>query len=364
MLLSNNNKIQLEQLCEMIKGCDGRFIIVSPYLAKDLDKFLKAFDFSSVNEVDLITTFKPNDIEQVTKPFQIRRYFQYFSSQHPNIQARVSIDNSLHGKLFFGLGSAKRLILTSANFTNNGLRNNNEWGVLISDESMIEQALDEVFEEIDYPDVTRYQIDRACQFSEVYLTNHPEWTVEHDIPSNILEEVYSDSSSANTDVKYFLKPIGDSKLPITLEDTTDFAALHQDLHFSTKKPKGVRKGDVLITVAVGAGSLLGYFNVTSGLRFASPAQQKEHSWMQRWPWYVEGRNQNREFSAEWNRYNLRSQDLLSEFRERNPKESITHTGGSTLGTLNFGSDKVRLSEPFAEFLISKMDTCVDKRKTV
>ncbi len=355
MLLSNTNNLQAEHLKRIIQNCGDRVIIVSPYLADDMKSFLNHFDFSSTKKIELITTFKPRDIEQIKKPFQLRDFYSFFDEKHPNITCKVHIDNNLHGKLYFSLGINKELMLTSGNFTTNGIFNNHEWGVLIKDASLIEDALNQVFDLIEYPDVTRFQVERACQFADVYLGNNPHWIEKDSISYDILSSVYSDSDSNNYETKYYLKPIGHKDSPITLDDRRDFSDLHQNLHFSKKKPKGIKKGDVIITTAIGAGSLLSYFKVTSGLQSVTDSQVKINPWMERWPWYLEGKNNSVNFGRKWWEYNLRRQDMLSEFHDKYPGMSVTYAGGLTLGTINMGSDKVQLSEVFAKFLISKIE---------
>ncbi|WP_111806826.1 phospholipase D family protein [Aeromonas allosaccharophila] len=354
MLLSNINNLQIDNLKTTIKNCDDRLIIVSPYLADDMKSFLSNFDFSSIQKIELITTFKPRDIEQIRKPFQLRDFYNFFDEKHPSISTKVHIDNNLHGKLYFSLGRRKELILTSGNFTPNGFFHNHEWGVLITDTEVIYDALNQVYELIEFQDVTRFQVERACQFADVYLGKNPHWLINEKIDYDILSSVYSDSDSNNNDPKYYLKPIGHKEAPITLEERRDFSDLHQNLHFSKKKPKGIKKGDVIITTAVGAGSLLSYFKVTSGLRSVTESQIKNNPWMERWPWYLEGKNNSVNFGGKWWEHNLRRQDMLSEFNTKYPGQPVTSAGGLTLGTINMGSDKVQLSELFAKFLISKI----------
>ncbi|WP_368232762.1 phospholipase D family protein [Aeromonas sp. s3] len=169
MLLSNENNLQVEHLKDIIKSCDERVVIISPYLAEDMKSFLNNFDFSSVKKVELITTFKPKDLEQITKPFQLKDFYHFFHARYPKINVKVHVDNNLHGKLYFSLGKTRKLILTSGNFTSNGLFHNHEWGILITDNDLIEEALNQAFDLIDFPDVTNFQIERACLFADVYL---------------------------------------------------------------------------------------------------------------------------------------------------------------------------------------------------
>jgi len=176
-----------------------------------------------------------------------------------------------------------------------------------------------------------------------------------DIISDILESVYSVEDVSNNDPQYFLKPVGVTESPILLEDQRDFSELHQNLHFSKRKPKGVRKGDVLITVAVTAGALLSYFKVTGGLQEVTEDEILRDSWKERWPWYMEGRNLSPKFGAQWWIHNIQRKDVFNEFLELYPGIPVTSAGGFSLGTLNYGGDKVKITKEFGDFLISKIE---------
>ncbi|MBN4053651.1 hypothetical protein JYT97_02080 [Haliea sp. AH-315-K21] len=253
--------------------------------------------------------------------------------------------------------NVKKMIITSGNFTINGLNNNHEWGLLTEDIDIVESAIEELFDGVGYPDITQSQIEKACAQSKHYSEINPDWGKKPEIISNILESVYSDKDAENLNPQYFLKPIGHSENPVTLESQRDFSKLHQNLHFSKKKPKGVKKGDIVITTAVGAGSLLSYFHVTGSLQHVSDAEIRNDSWTERWPWYMEGRNKSPEFGKSWWQYDLKRQDLLKDFRELYPDTCVTYAGGFTLGTINRGNDKVRITKEFGDFLIDKIKEC-------
>jgi HKD family nuclease len=354
MLISNITNTHKSALNKLLKKCEGNLIIVSPFLASQMQTFLDGFDFSGVAKLELITTFKRKDPEQLTKPFQLRDFSDYFKTKYPKIKTVIHVNNDLHGKLYISLGKKKQMILTSGNFTKNGMVENHEWGLLIDDQSIIEEALEEVFDNIDYKEISANQIDRACKFAEANIKENPQWCKKPVIVSDILETIYSDNDQNNIEPQYFLKPIGHKERPVTLEGQQDFSELHQNLHFSKKRPKGVRKGDLVITTAVGAGSLLSCFRVTGDVQHVTEEKVAQEPWLERWPWYLEGRNRSPEFGKEWWIHNLRRQDLLVEFRGLYPDVPVTYAGGFSLGTLNMGNDKVRITKEFGEFLISKI----------
>ncbi len=356
-MVSNSEVNHLKQLQKLFQSNTDRLVIASPYLATDIPNLLSEFSFSRVKVVELITTFKPFDLEQLTKPAALKSFFDFFIENYPDILVRLHIDNLLHGKLYISIqDSGCSLILSSANFTRKGLCKNHEWGVFIkNDDVIINNIVEDLFGSIEYHDVTYIQIKKACQFADRYEIDHPEKIEMPGIPRDFLKTVYSVENSDNTDPKYFLKPVGVSEAPILLKDQRDFSDLHQNLHFSKRKPKGVQKGDILITVAVSAGSLLSYFKVTGGLQEVTEDEILREDWKERWPWYMEGRNQSPEFGGQWWLYNIQRTDVLNEFLQKYPGMAVTYAGGTSLGTLNFGSDKVRITKEFGDFLIEKIE---------
>jgi HKD family nuclease len=354
-MVSNSNSNHLEKLQKLFQdNVTDRLIIASPYLASDIKKLLNNFSFSQIKIVELITTFKAKDPEQLTKPQILKDFFDFFKDNYPNIKFKLHIDNELHGKLYFFMqANTQFLLLSSANFTNRGLCSNHEWGLLLKNNPEIDNILEDLYDSIEYQDVTYSQVNKACQFADQYQKDHPDWIKKPEIFSDILKTVYSVEDVSNTEPKYFLKPIGHKEAPVHLEEKRDFSELHQYIHFS-KQPKGVKKGDIVITTAVGATSILCYFKVTGGLQQVTTEDIIKDKWKGRWPWYMEGRNQSPEFGKQWWYYNIRRDDALEEFKKAFPNTPVTFSGGFSLGTINFGNDKVQITKEFGEFLISKI----------
>lgn len=362
-LISNSEDgDHLSELKKLISGNTDRLVIASPFLASDIASLLQEFSFENIRKFDLITTFKPKDPEQLTKPFVIRDLFEYFSENYPHTKLKIHVDNALHGKIYIAShNDYQEIIISSANFTRNGLINNHEWGLAINNSETIDAITTELFDCIEYQDITYVQIRKACLFADQYNRDHPDWGKKSDIYSDILDSVYSFEDESNTNPQYFLKPVGVSELPILLEDEQEFIDLHENLHFSKKKPKGVRKGDVLITVAVTAGSLLSYYKVTGGLQEVSQEEIAKDQWAKRWPWYMEGRNLSPQFGGEWWVHNIQRRDALNEFLTNYPGVPVTSAGGFTLGALNYGSDKIKITKEFGDFLISKIEGAISDK---
>jgi len=343
-------------LKKLFKPDTHRIVIVSPFLASQIQNLLSEFDYNGIIQIDIITTCKPNDPEQLLKPSILKNIFDFFQEKHPEIILKIHLNNKLHGKLYFAFGTeTKSMILSSANFTKNGLLNNHEWGVEISDINIINDTIEEIFNTIEKAELTYKQIKKACIFAEQYIKMKPEWQKIPNIDCDIMETIYSDENINNSNPQYFLKPIGHKDSPVKLSDKRDFSTLHQNLHFSKKKPKGVCKGDIIITTAIGPGSLLSYFKVTGGIELVTEAEINKEPWKERWPYFIEGRNNSVNFGKKWWEHNLRRQDLLKEFIKLYPGVPVTSAGGYTLNTINRGNDKVRITKEFGEFLIKKIN---------
>ncbi|MBQ4889297.1 phospholipase D family protein [Shewanella sp. MMG014] len=355
-LTSNISSNHVVAIQELLSATPTRVVITSPYLASDMAALLDNFDFSSLKRIEIVTTFKANDPEQLTKPFQLHDIQTYFQTKYPSVKLKIHIDNQLHGKVYMAMGDeALSAVVTSANFTHSGMYSNHEWGLKVRDEHTINELLEQVLGSLDYPELTSTQINKAKMFAEQYLNSHPEWSKKPDVTVDIISTIYSAEVETDKEPLYFLKPIGTSEEPVRLEDRNDYSDLHQPLHFSKWKPKGVRQGDVVITTGVGCGSLISYFRVTGSLFHVTDDEITLEPWKERWPWYMEGRNYSTDFGRVWWQHDIKRNTALNEFRDTHPTIPVTSAGGFSLGTLNMGSDKVQITKEFAEFLIAKID---------
>lgn len=357
-IISNITGSHYEDIQELIARGGERLLITSPFLASNMTDLLARFNFKAIQSIELVTTFKANDPEQLTKPKQLLDFLEYFQSNYPKIKAKIHIDNSLHGKIYVVTNTHEhQAIITSANFTNSGLRHNHEWGILSPHSEDLDNLVDEVYEAIEFKELTLTQLRKAMMFADQYISQKAWETKQPQADIDILPRVYSSESDTDKEPLYFLKPIGTCEEPVLLEERQDFSDLHQNLHFSKKKPRGVTKGDIVITAGVGSGSLLSYFKVTGSLFHVTEEEIKNEAWKERWPWYMEGQNRSCDFGGSWWEHDIKRNMVLGEFRQLYSTTPVTISGNFTLGTLNFGNDKVQITKEFGEFLISKIENC-------
>jgi hypothetical protein len=83
----------------------------------------------------------------------------------------------------------------------------------------------------------------------------------------------------------------------------------------------------------------------------------------RWPWYVTASNQTTHFGRNWALHNIYVKKILERYMTKYPKRIITKVGGSNLGALNFGKDKIKLDPDFAKYIINKV-TMLNSRTRV
>lgn len=190
--------------------------------------------------------------------------------------------------------------------------------------------------------ITKEQIYKIKEEADKFRETHKEmeFTVKFDASRFINIKPYKKSLN----VKYFIKPIGSSDKPYP-----DKTIMPTDIYFSRRYPKAVTENDILICYAVGNGRLLGYYLVTSE-KALKASESKEN----RWPYFIESECLSQLYSNHWWDFELFLTSLEKEFNELYQDKTITSSGGRTLGSLQFGNDKIQITEEFAQFLIDKI----------
>ena len=93
-MVSNTIGSHLEELKCLFQLNATRLLIVSPFLATDFKGLLAEFDFNNIESIELVTTFKPKDPEQLTKPYLLKDYFEYFINNYPEIKVKLHVLDS------------------------------------------------------------------------------------------------------------------------------------------------------------------------------------------------------------------------------------------------------------------------------
>lgn len=338
-ILTNWNKDNhLSYLKKMAKKADT-LIIVSPFVADDISKLIE--EMTTVKNITLYTTLQKYD-DTAQKAIALYKFYEY--CQGKSIDLLIKIDDNLHGKvyLFYDGIKPRGFVLTSGNFTENGLVNNNEYGVCVEDEDKQKEMAD-IIMSINTYDLSYKQLCEIYHEALKFIKKHPVIQQEKFKVHKLINK--KPSATQNGSVKYYLKPVGTSQepfvKPMVIKDV--------DMLGFGKNPKSMQKGDVLLLHSVGPSSIVGYYVVISDEAVFDKIDDND-----RWPWKVQAECHSAQFSSVWWDYELKTQELVDEFLEHNLGEHITSAGGDTLGALQWGRDKVQITKQFAQFIISKM----------
>ncbi len=333
----NHNENHEQKLLRCFREADD-ILIVSPFLSKNFS-FFPFEELTHLKEITLITTFKDSNDDLKGKI----SFFKKLKSFGEKRQVKVSIliDNSLHGKIYICKRSNiyTSAIITSANFTQKGLKKNNEWGISISNSDDIEDIVSTLYKNIIYKPITEQDIhffdehiapnikDRTESSSNIDLSDF--YKVK-EIPVNIL-----------TGANYWLKPVGVIANPIPLDK--QYNSLTEKLHFA-RPPRKVKLGDILIVYAVGHKNVVSIYRVKS-------ESYKVLKTKERWPYYVEGENLTPYYGEQWQKYNITISELL---KDVDGKFNATPSGKNSYGSLMRGADKLQITPEYANYIIRKI----------
>lgn len=354
----DSNAHHLSKLKQLFSESD-EVLIASPFLMTDFGSFFADLrSISTVRKLDLITTLCPKNPEQIRKVRSLVSLLEVPEIKNKHLKCTVSLNNRLHGKVYIFWRNQLPIsaIISSANFTNTGLIHNHEWGIEISEPTVIDKLQKDIRNAIQYPNISRKQIVALYEkVNEFQSTNRTKEELQ--IALSLVNEIPDKARHIpqTSELKYWLKPIGYTEGPV--EDGRYFGNEEQELNFSTQKPTGVQYGDILIAYGVGNGKILSIYRCISLPIHATDEEIEEDDWLKRWPWYVIGENVTPNFGSRWWNHKLYLSSLAEEYLRRDPKASLTWRGNNSLGGIQFGKDKIRLAPEFAQYIIAEV---VDK----
>lgn len=333
----NNHLICLQKMAEK----SDTLIIVSPFVSEDISKLIQ--EMNTIKKIKFYTTLQKYD-DAARKSIALYKFYELCKDN--GIDLLVKIDDDLHGKvyLFYDGIKPKGFILTSGNFTENGLVKNHEYGVLITDADK-QKEMEDILMSINTYDLTYAQICNIYDEALKYIKKYPTIPQEKFKVHKLINK--KPSTTQNGTLKYFLKPVGTSQEPFEKPKIIK----EIDMIGFGKNPSSVQKGDVLLLHGVGASSIVGYYVVISDVAVFTKNDDED-----RWPWKVKVECYSSKFSSEWWNYELKTQELRDEFIEKHPEQHITVAGGDTLGALQWGRDKLQITKEFAQFIIEKIVT--------
>jgi len=146
--------------------------------------------------------------------------------------------------------------------------------------------------------------------------------------------------------QFWLKPWGNPERSPD-EEEQFFTSTTLTIGFS-KQPNAVEVGDILVVHRIKVAKIMLVAEVVSAPHHATDEEKKKNPLLKRWAWSVEGKNITPSYGAQWFEHSLKTFALAEEFKKLNPEEKFT------LGSINFGNDKLRIPKSFGEFVVKEI----------
>lgn len=337
LIQNAKNKNHLGRLIKLSEKSNS-MVIVSPFLDEQFSSLTE--HLTSIQSIDLYTTLERFG-GTAQKILVLRHIQEYCTSK--KIKLSFHIDEDLHGKvyLFYKDISPIGFLITSGNFTSNGLRHNHEFGLCVTDTALQNQVYQSVMNLNSYR-LTEEQLQTLYPHAQEFLSSHPQATTEEFPVAQYIN--IKPSYSLQTERRFFVKPLGTSERPIK----PGFVLKNHDTVGFTDNPY-LHKGDILFCHGVGCSSLLGYYEVIDNTAF-----WKQYNEEDRWPWKYHVVCHSKIFSETWWETPIKTFHLAPSFKALNPQKHVTKAGGDTLGALMQGKDHLQITPEFAKYIIDQI----------
>ena len=338
-IITNEKNNHLSYIKKIASKSDN-IIIASPFLAEDITKLIT--EMPTIKNITLYTTLQKY-ADTAHKIITLYHLYEYCNKNE--IELNIKIDDNLHGKVYlFYKGITERgFLLTSGNFTENGLVNNHEYGIYIENAEKQKEMKDILLTANTY-DLSYKQLSEIYKEAVGFIEKQIVVKTEKFKVNKFINKKPSVTQKGKQ--RFFIKPVGTSKKHFV---ESDIIKDGEKLGFGSY-PRAIRKGDILLLHSVGPSSIVGYYAVTSD-------EPVKEIWSEddRWPWKVEVECHSSKFTENWWHHNLKTRNLVNEFLEINPGKHITEAGGDTVGGLLWGSDKLQITKEFAQFIFEKIN---------
>jgi HKD family nuclease len=346
-VVQNKEEHHLGEVKDLLAS-SNEFLIASPFISLTAIEKMKNWLTAGLQKLTLITTLKEKDPDQLKKVPILMELYRLKKMRGFNLS--VKIDNQLHGKVYIGKKDSNYTgaIVTSANFTENGLENNHEWGFYVNDQNVISDIHYQILE------------DATVELAEKDLVKMKQWMEENqaeDVKSPTVDVSFIDmiekpilERRATTigGVTYWLKPLGKSPHPVP--PTRLFGDEAHQITFTTKNPRGIANGDILLAYSVVSQQMISVFEATDKrgvlTKFANPGDE-------RWPNYIWCKNLTPSYGANWPARGLTFSGLRDEFLKLFPTYTILPSGNKLNG-MQWGADHIKTMPEFGEFAVNRM----------
>lgn len=312
-----------------------RIIVISPFLTVDMPKILA--QMPTIRSVELYTNLDGYGMASAVVP-AIYKLYEYCYEKE--ILVSVKYNNRLHGKayLLYKENENKGCIITSGNFTVNGLKNNYEYGVFLDNESMQKELVNQIYSlnclEITYEEVVKLYKELE-EFSQKYSV--------HNIPVFKASDYISSKIIMPDNCKFFLKALGNKENPVEQGYIID-----NEIGFS-QRPSSVSKGDILICCGKKVGNILGGYKVLED----EPKEGIVKYGGDRWNFKFVTSCISENYSSHWWDYDIKTSDLVDEYNKiKGQDKHVTARGGDTTYGLQKGY--IEITKEFAQFVMDNI----------
>lgn len=349
-IINNSTSNHLEEVKDLLAN-SNEALIASPFISLTAIDKLKNWLTSGFQKLTLITTLKEKDPDQLKKVPVLMELFRLKKSR--SFRLTVRIDNQLHGKVYIGKKDANYVgaIISSANFTENGLENNHEWGVFINEQMTISDIHQQIVR------------DASIELTEKDLMKMKQWIDDNpkeDDKSPTVDVSFIDMIEKPaikvTGITYWLKPLGRDHKPVP--DTAFYGDARHIITFSKRgRPNGIKEGHIVIAYSINTMQLISVFVASNDrgqlVEFPVPGDEQ-------WPYYIWCDNETPQYGANWPKMELTLHSLREDFLRQYPQSTVLPSGNK-LKALQWGSDHVRATPEFGEFVVGKM---IEKAKSL
>ncbi len=150
-VINNITDLNHEKIFYDLLNQSDNVLIASPYLMTDFGLLFKDSFTKGLKSIQLITTLQPKSLDQIKKIESLVSLIQLPKIKKSEWNCKISLNNRLHGKVYIFQRDEVcfSAIITSANFTYNGLILNHEWGVEIKDKKIIAEIQNDLINSIE-----------------------------------------------------------------------------------------------------------------------------------------------------------------------------------------------------------------------
>ena len=340
MLLCNEGDFNHYNVLVKYAAMADRMVIISPFLSPDMPGLLAGMP--SIKRIELYTNLDGYGMASSVIS-SINGLYEYGREQ--GIDIVVKYNDHLHGKayLLYEGTESRGFLITSGNFTDNGLKHNHEYGVFLDNESLQIKLTDQI-SGLSWMGLSFKDVISLNKKAEEFMKEHTE---AKQPVFKVCDYISSRRKIMPDSCKYFVKPLGNADRPVN----RGYTIIDDNYIGFSGERSDISEGDFFVCHAVKTGNVLGICQVLGNVQKESTDFEGD-----RWNYKFMTECITEEYSTHWWDYDLKTFQLVREFnKSRKQEEHVTSRGTDSLGALQFGSQAVRVTREFVQFILDKIE---------